>query len=390
MWQPARLAALGAVVLAAAGCGGGAAAEVRSGPPELPVESWTGSVTYEARSATPTGASERLEVRPARHVVVEARDVEGRTLGRTVTDAEGVFRLEAPVSATEVVVRARVRVDGHDVAVSRDSGGAIDHTLRQPLDRPGSHVEMRAAEDDPDGAAGAFHIVDTMYRGVAAVRRWTGETLPPVFAYWGRGVTRTWSYYRGERPAGSGRYCVELLGGEPGRQATTDTDEHDEAIVLHELGHFVMDRLSSDSSPGGNHPAGYLVDPGLAWEEGRATWFATAVLGAPQYWDTIGVEPTGRLRVSHDLERGVEGPRGMGSEQGVSEILWRIKQPVCCALTDGRHRMEGRTRRARIPREEGGHAHRTDRAATADARRGRGIPAPGGRPEDTACLCPDP
>jgi hypothetical protein len=125
--------------------------------------------------------------------------------------------------------------------------------------------------------------------------------------------------------AGSGRYSVELMGGDPGRQSTSDTDEHDEAIILHEFGHFVMDVMTSDSSHGGTHPGGTLLDPGLAWEEGRASWFACAVLGHPLYVDTIGIEPSGSLRVAVNLEtQSAEGPRGMGSEAGVEEILWDL------------------------------------------------------------------
>jgi len=83
--------------------------------------------------------------------------------------------------------------------------------------------------------------------------------------------------------------------------------------------------MTSDSSHGGTHPGGVLLDPGLAWEEGRASWFACAVLGNPIYVDTIGIEPQGSLRVAVDLEtQSAEGPRGMGSEAGVEENLWDL------------------------------------------------------------------
>ncbi|MEC7519330.1 MAG: hypothetical protein VYE22_05655 [Myxococcota bacterium] len=280
-----------------------------------------GRVTYDARHPTPRGASEAIEVRPARHVDLAVLDAGGRVLAEGRTDADGRFALDAPGEATTVRVFARVRVRGHDAAIARDANGAETHALDAPIEGDGA---LAIHARDQDGEAGAFHVVDTMLRGLDAVQGWTEVTLPPVFAYWVRGGTREWSFYRGERPAGSGRFALELLGGDPGQASISDTDEHDEAIILHELGHFVMDRLSSDSSTGGTHPRGVRVDPGLAWEEGRATWFALAVLGAPLYQDTIGVEPWGRLRVDAELESEEDEVAGYGSETSVSKILWDL------------------------------------------------------------------
>ncbi|MEM1417833.1 MAG: hypothetical protein AAGH15_23240 [Myxococcota bacterium] len=290
---------------------------------------WTGTVLFEARSPTPTGASRTTERLPAVRVELRAVDAEGNVVGDAVTDAAGAFRLAAAPGARELEVRASLadRVGSHPaprLAVTRDGLGDTVHTLRVPLGDPATPLAI-VAEDEAGTLAGALHILDAMRRGVEAVERWTGERLPPFFAYWDRGVTTTWSFYTGERPQGSGRYTIELLGGEPGRRALTDTDEHDESIVLHELGHFVMDVLTTDSSPGGGHPGGVLLDPGLAWEEGRATWFAAAVQGRPRYLDTIGLEPAGELRVAHDLERGRgDEVKGLGSEAAVAEILWDL------------------------------------------------------------------
>jgi len=285
-----------------------------------------GRVFYEARTPTARGASAALSLQPARLVDVFARDSDGETLARGVTDRQGRFRFAVPEGVVELVAVAHIGEGELELAVTEDGLGRRAHSLTQKVMPHTDPLDYRliARELSPDGVAGAFHILDTLLRGVEAVHSWVDRTLPPLFVYWRRGGPHTWSYYRGERPPGSGRFCLELMGGERGRQHTTDTDEHDEHIIMHELGHFVMDRLSTDSSPGGDHPAGHLLDPGLAWEEGRATWFAAAVLGDPNYRDTIGVEPQGRLRVNRNIEAGARGLRGMGSEAGVSEILWDL------------------------------------------------------------------
>jgi len=284
---------------------------------------WSGTVRFETRAPTPTGASQARGTRVARRVQLRAVTFGGQPLGEATTDAEGRFSIEAPEDAHRLEVLSRIDHEGHDLAVSRDNAGEELHVYEHELAPPtGDSIEITIG--DVHASAGALHILDMLYEGSLAVRRWLDRRLPPFFAYWSRGVTTEWSFYTGENVVNQ-RYAIELLGGDPGQQFTTDTDEHDEAIVLHEFGHFVMDVLSSDSSHGGSHPRGALINPGLAWEEGRATWFATAVLASPLYQDTIGVQPTGTLRVNHDLERALPPDLGgMGSEATVAEVLWDL------------------------------------------------------------------
>jgi hypothetical protein len=302
-----------------------------------PGASWSGSarVLFGARREGTAGLSETEEPRPARFIEVRLLDAAGSVVATTFTGDDGRFSSDASgVTAIELVAHAH---EGElDAMTAVDAGGQRPHTLRldaDAIDRATGDLSIRDADT---GFAGALHIVDTLLRGLDAVRTWTGVSLPSVFVYWGRGVTTEWSFYRGEVPAGSGCFCLELLGGQPDQQASTDTDEHDEAIILHELGHFVMDRLSGDSSIGGMHPRGTLVDPGVAWEEGRATWFATAVLGLPFYRDTIGIAPTGSTRVDENLET-PQPPRGLGSETSAAGILWDLADggDAPAALLDG-------------------------------------------------------
>ncbi len=289
-----------------------------------------GHVTFGARLPTATGLTASEETRPARYVELRLVDEAGATMATTHTDEHGMFALDGTGTAIDVVAHAEHA--GLSIETTHDQGGREVHTYRVPLTAaPRLEIAIRDADSE---MAGALHIVDTLLHGLEAVQRWTSVTLPSVYVYWGRGVTTDWSYYRGEMPAGSGRFCLELLGGQPGQQASTDTDEHDEAIILHELGHFVMDRISGDSSIGGMHPRGSLVDPGLAWEEGRATWFATAVLGLPFYRDTIGIQGSGTTRVDENLES-PDPPRGLGSETSVAGILWDLSDGDGTGLLDG-------------------------------------------------------
>lgn len=307
------------LALVALGACGGAAPGPVTGAPDVRV---TGRVRFGARTPTATGLTATEEPRPARYVELRLVDEAGTTLATTHTDAEGAFALQGP--GTALVVVAHAEHAGLSIETTHDQGGHDVHTYAVPIADASAPMDIGIRDADSE-MAGALHIVDTLLGGLEAVQRWTGVTLPAVFVYWGRGTTTDWSYYRGEVPEGSGRFCLELLGGQPGQQASTDTDEHDEAIILHELGHFVMDRISGDSSIGGMHPRGALVDPGLAWEEGRATWFATAVLGLPFYRDTIGIQGSGSgtTRVDENLET-PQSPRGLGSETSVAGILWDL------------------------------------------------------------------
>src|ERR1700756_5147679 len=60
-----------------------------------------------------------------------------------------------------------------------------------------------------------------------------------------------------------------------------DSDEFDDSVILHEFGHLAAASFSRDSSPGGIHVLGDALDPRIAWSEGWANFFSSAVRNVP-------------------------------------------------------------------------------------------------------------
>jgi hypothetical protein len=312
-----------------------------------------GAVTYEFRSLTDRGYAASTTTRPSRWVIVRAVDAQGRTLRQTSTDERGQYALEAPPNTARIVAVSSVQqlrrcpprtAQGTTVCapamridVAPDRNGTQPYEIAARFVPGTTTLSLHASLAEPRAEGGAFHILDTLVTGMDTVYRWSGRELAPFFVIWSHASGTDWSYYRGERPARSGRYALELMGGVRNQLATTDADQHDIFIILHEFGHFVFDTLSSDSSIGGMHPATVNTDPGVAWEEGRATWFASAILNDPRYRDAVGIEPSGQLRQDDDLEQlPANALRGLGSQRTVEEVLWDLSdgpQPTG-ALTD--------------------------------------------------------
>ncbi|MGE3757781.1 MAG: M36 family metallopeptidase, partial [Pseudobdellovibrionaceae bacterium] len=126
-----------------------------------------------------------------------------------------------------------------------------------------------------------------------------------------------------------------ILGGIKGDTDSVDTDHFDNSVIIHEYGHFLENRLSETDSPGGSHNGNFVVDPRLAWGEGWANFFASAVQGNQYYRDTLGnsdggsyllisfnLSATGTNRSGQDLPT-IAG-EGNFREISVSRSLWQI------------------------------------------------------------------
>ncbi len=312
---------------------------------------------YEARvvgRAGYTGASRVVPVRGADAVLLDA--VSRAEIARGALDDDGALRLTlpAPVIARPAVIRLESATAAHpawNLAVvtpppdrPNSAADARPHGLEtQPflLDPAGNDLGRIVARDpDGFGAVQAFHIFDLARDVFVAVgsAAFPGPTLgraDSLRIFWGPELR-----IRASAQAG---HEIEITSPSSG-----DTDGWSDAVVLHEIGHFVAQRLFRDANPGGIHLLGDVdQDVRLAWSEGFATAFAcwmrdwrathrrdangTPVDDDVATYVNVGLPPPNGLPGALQFAWDVDGDRlgaialarqGIGSETNVAGILW--------------------------------------------------------------------
>lgn len=61
-----------------------------------------------------------------------------------------------------------------------------------------------------------------------------------------------------------------------------------DAVTSHEFGHWAMASFGVEPREGGRHCVGSKSPPGMAWSEGFATWFSSAIRSDSVYYDKQG------------------------------------------------------------------------------------------------------
>jgi hypothetical protein len=271
----------------------------------------SGKVRYEDRPSLPPGTLGAITPQPARGVSVSLiADQENVVLATGRSEDDGSFSLiytatagksvHLLVAATSDAAMRPVQV--HHLNKSVHGFGAASFTAT-------AQYSMDVLVTEASHEAEAFNIFDMMLIAVDTVRlRMGGAKIEPIVATWELGQTDG-TYYDG----------AVMLG------ATSDDDDgYDDAVILHELGHYVEAIYGRSDSPGGGH-GGEATDPRLAWSEGWATYFSSSARRNQFYVDT-----NAGGGFSNDLEKDVTMAQATGamtqnvSEELVSQILWDV------------------------------------------------------------------
>jgi hypothetical protein len=277
-----------------------------------------GLARFQKRVIASGGATGEVLSTPIRFAAVEVVGCEsGTVLAAGATDGSGRYQIGF-TNPGQVGVYVRVLSSAPAYAVS------VKRSARQPalyglassaVDDSGAGEALTLPTlDAREGGepAGAFNILDQGIRGGDVVAAATTGLLPdtPLQWYWFSGSTDGTSY----DPTDS---AISVSG------RATDPDEFDDAVLLHEYGHYVLDVYSRDDSPGGPHSLGdATLDLRLAWSEGWATFFSSVVRNDPRHVDSAG----SGVRVEFEIEGPALAATAVydTNELSVAAVLWDV------------------------------------------------------------------
>lgn len=100
---------------------------------------------------------------------------------------------------------------------------------------------------------------------------WTAGFNPYLYIDPNADPNNTISFYL------KGDHELYINGGVSGDVAVSDTDHFDDAVIIHEIGHYIEDACGTMDSPGGSHSGRYRIDPRLAWSEGWGNYLAAHI-----------------------------------------------------------------------------------------------------------------
>jgi len=281
----------------------------------------TGTWVFEKRPLGPNGYGALIQV-PVRYATVVVLDQADQIVAQGQTDELGGFSIavdaEGPVrvSVTAQAATARHALSVRDCPDRNDGSNCNVYGVSADPVMVVGGTDLGQLVVPADNPGGAFNIFDVFVTAYDFTIENFGERPTPITVLWapGQNTACGTSCY--------GRRNIYILG------TPADTDEYDDAVLLHEFGHFVEDVLSRSDSPGGFHD-GRPTDPRLAWGEGYGTYFGGELADSSLYLDGSagGVM---RLELNNDHELAdPDDPRGirqLARELMVGAILWKTSR----------------------------------------------------------------
>ena len=281
----------------------------------------SGTCAYVDREFDENGFTGSEPVRPIRFADVQV--INGtKTVATGFTDSLGNFSLFVVDSRTSnIYVRCLAKHEasaGVPVEVRSSTSSSSVWAIRSPTisgHLPNQNVFTGTLVAVPTAGGEAFNLYDAALDGTAFLNFIRGGEAPtPLLMIVFNATNANLSFYDGTAI----------------NQA--NNAGYDDTVMLHEMGHYVVDHFSASMNPGGTHHLSDCnQDLRLAFDEGFGTYFGNSVrrfMGYPNsniYVRTTGQAGPGNLQFSFDVES--QEPFvcfGSTSETSVYAALWDI------------------------------------------------------------------
>lgn len=246
---------------------------------------------------------------------VEVLTTQGKRIQCSTTDELGQISLLIPNQPGSYVLKVSSRSDSekYKASILNNPTANIPYSIQTTFSVLASDtnisVALPLAPYNGSLQGGAFNLLDQVYQANEFIRTNSScpnqgavcssfSVAPKVRIYWTPGLS-PYAYYgnpslalsffsKQDDPSVGLRKGIYIQGGIKGDIDCSDTDHFDNAVILHEYGHFLEDAYGKSDSPGGSHNGNGQIDPRLAWSEGWANFFQSAVFNNANYRDTIG------------------------------------------------------------------------------------------------------
>ena len=289
-----------------------------------PTQTLSGKAFYQKIDVTDSG----LEL--GRPVMVPVRSARVEVFSRSTqsivavseTDVQGRYSVPVPLDPN-LTVRVVSRLRSLDLKVEDNTNLNAFYTIAKDIDGRDSQADLLLTESSPE--SGAFNILEMIQRGNEMIKVADPRiALPPVTIFWStRNRKGAGSLAQGFIPTtmfNIANNTAYVLG-----DRNEDSDEFDDAVIVHEYAHLLAAKFSRDDSPGGSHSISDMLDPRVAWSEGWANFFSSAVRNDSIWRDSMG--PNGTIVSRFDLED--NNPPGLAkagywNEASVQSLLWDL------------------------------------------------------------------
>lgn len=270
---------IGSILLTA--CSGGSSDTSSSTPVSSGPYTVAGKVRYEDLEYASSGQTGNSYYKPVRNAVIDLLSGSGAMLATTTSDEQGAFQF-ATVTTQPATIRVMAQTtspSGTEIIIKGTGKGIWSTTMALT----GLDLTQPVAVDiarDATAISGVFNMLDVYSSGLeyVAANYTPVAPLPPLNIYWPNlQGTYTCPFYDSSYcVAGEGIY---ITGAFTGSNFTAyDQDHYDDDVLWHELAHYVEYALAITESPGGSHSFyDNTLDLRLAWSEGHADYFQTAI-----------------------------------------------------------------------------------------------------------------